>query len=245
MPIEPPASDWSFDVDLGNELNDFVATGADDAPGTLLAAYRRGLFPMPSQRSRSLGWWSPNPRGILELDALHVSRSLRRSLKRFEFRINTAFPQVMDGCADRSDGNWIDDRIKAAYLRLHELGWAHSVETWRDGQLVGGLYGIALGGLFAAESKFHRVTDASKAAVVALVAALSDDQDRLIDVQWRTPHLATLGVTEVSRPQYLARLPALLATPPAGVFASREARRLTHPLTSSPEGWQSGRLHWS
>lgn len=220
MPIEPPASAWDFHLDLGDDPIDFIGTGADDAPGTLLAAYRNGLFPMPSPTDDGLGWWSPHRRGVLEIENLHVSRSLRRSLRQFDFRVDTAFDEVVAGCADRPDGNWIDTRIKAAYSRLNRLGWAHSIETWKDGELVGGLYGVAIGGLFAAESKFHRVTDASKAAVVALVTILRDGQPRLIDVQWRTPHLATLGVTEIPRSQYRQRLSELLEVPrPAGLTA--------------------------
>jgi len=218
MPIEPPASSWNFDLSLGDDPVEFIGTGADDAPGTLLAAYRHGIFPMPTKPNGTLGWWSPQPRGVLELEHLHVSRSLGRSLRRFEVRINSEFDAVVDGCADRRHGNWIDARIKAAYSELHRLGWAHSVEIWQDQQLVGGLYGLAIGGLFAAESKFHRVTDASKAAVVALVSALGDGQPRLIDVQWRTPHLATLGATEMPRSQYLNRLAELLSVPLPSAF---------------------------
>ena len=200
MPIEPPASRWDLSVDMLPDEHGFVGAGADDEPGTLLAAYRSALFPMPLEGGDVLGWWSPDPRGVLELDNLHVSRSLRRSMRHFEFRVDSAFDEVVAGCAEptRPHG-WIDDRIQRAYRRLHELGWAHSVETWCDGELVGGLYGLGIGGLFAAESKFHRRTDASKAAVVALATGLVDDHPRLIDVQWRTDHLASLGVTEIPR----------------------------------------------
>ena len=177
---------------------------------------------MPSGIRRRRGgpappaWFCPVRRGVLSLDGLRVTRSLRRSCRRFEFRVNTAFAEVVDGCADpRRDGAWIDGDIRAAYVRLHELGWAHSIETWRDERLVGGLYGVAIGGLFAGESMFFRETDASKAALVALVDLLQDGlaDRRLIDVQWRTPHLATLGVVEISRRDYLARLPEVLALP--------------------------------
>ena len=171
------------------------------------------------------------PRGVLELDDLHVSRSLRRSMRHFEFRVDSAFDEVVAGCAEptRPHG-WIDDRIQRAYRRLHELGWAHSVETWCDGELVGGLYGLGIGGLFAAESKFHRRTDASKAAVVALATGLVDDHPRLIDVQWRTDHLATLGVTEIPRARYLERLRAVLPSPEPRMF-SDTSRTISHPLT--------------
>jgi leucyl/phenylalanyl-tRNA---protein transferase len=221
MRTEPPPSQWAFpgpgrfDPD-----DDLVAAGADLAPGTLLAAYRRGLFPMPSgRRGDPMLWFSPVRRGVLPLDRLRVSRSLRRSVRRFEIRVDGAFGQVIDACADpRRPAGWIDPSIRAAYVELHRLGWAHSVEAWRDGRLAGGLYGVSIGGLFAGESMFHRETDASKVALVALVGLLRDapDEPRLLDVQWRTPHLASLGCVEVSRRDYLDRLPeALAATVPA------------------------------
>jgi leucyl/phenylalanyl-tRNA--protein transferase len=161
-------------------------------------------------------WWSPLRRGVLPLDGLRVTRSMRRSARAFEIRVDTAFAEVVAGCADLSrDGGWIDESIVAAYTRLHELGWAHSVETWRDGALAGGLYGVAIGGLFAGESMFHRATDASKVALMALVDLLADDhaQHRLVDVQWQTPHLRSLGVVEVGRAVYLGRLAEALAVP--------------------------------
>ena len=231
MPIEPPASRWDLSIDMLPDEHGFVGAGADDEPGTLLAAYRSALFPMPLEGGDVLGWWSPDPRGVLELDNLHVSRSLRRSMRHFEFRVDSAFDEVVAGCAEptRPHG-WIDDRIQRAYRRLHELGWAHSVETWCDGELVGGLYGLGIGGLFAAESKFHRRTDASKAAVVALATGLVDDHPRLIDVQWRTDHLATLGVTEIPRARYLERLRAVLPSPEPRMF-SDTSRTISHPLT--------------
>ena len=143
--------------------------GADLEPGTLLAAYRRGLFPMPADdpRRAAMLWWSPVERGVLPLDGLRVSRSLRQSVRKMEVRVDTAFDDGDPGLRrPRRDGAWIDEEILAAYTRLHELGWAHSVEAWQDGELVGGLYGVAVGGLFAGESMFHRVTDASKVALV-------------------------------------------------------------------------------
>ncbi|MEO0492797.1 MAG: leucyl/phenylalanyl-tRNA--protein transferase [Actinomycetota bacterium] len=230
MPIEPPASRWDFPVDVRIDEAGLVGVGADEEPGTILAAYRSGLFPMPIETNGPRGWWSPDPRGVLELDALHVSRSLRRSMRHFEFRVDTAFDDVVMGCADpaRPHG-WIDDRIHRTYRRLHELGWAHSIETWCDDELVGGLYGLGIGGLFAAESKFHRRTDASKAAVVALATGLADGHPRVIDVQWRTEHLATLGVTEISRAAYLDRLRTVLPSPDAPLFADK-TRTITHPL---------------
>ena len=224
MPIEPPASPWRFPLDAEADEHGLVGIGADDEPGTILSAYRSAMFPMPIEPEGDLAWWSPDPRGVLELDRLHVSRSLRRSMRRFEFRIDTAFEAVVDGCADPSRPHgWIDDRIRNAYGRLHELGWAHSIETWCDGELVGGLYGLGIGGLFAAESKFHRVTDASKAAVVALVHALDDGRPRLIDVQWQTDHLATLGVAAIDRETYRNRLRTILSTPDAAVFQDKSS----------------------
>ncbi|WP_418064432.1 leucyl/phenylalanyl-tRNA--protein transferase [Pimelobacter simplex] len=253
MPVEPPASPWAFPSraelaalpvvgpDPGDEpddepggldqpddgthdASDLVAIGADLAPGTLLAAYRAGLFPMPE--GRSIGWWCPAYRGVLPLDELRVSRSLRRSVRRFEIRIDTAFDEVVAACADpRRPHGWIDRRIAQAYGDLHRLGWAHSVETWQDGRLVGGLYGVAVGGLFAGESMFHHVTDASKVALVGLVESLSGDAHgaagrRLIDVQWATRHLSGLGVREITRAEYAARLARLVEVPPAACWPS-------------------------
>ncbi len=213
MPIEPPETSWLFPpVDEADEYG-VVAFGADLEPGTLLAAYRQGLFPMHVQRRR-LGWWSPDPRAVLPRGGLTVSRSLRRSLRRFELRVDTAFTEVMQGCGDpRRAQGWINRDIVAAYRRLFDLGWAHSVETWLDGELVGGLYGVAIGGLFAGESMFHRVSDASKVALVGLVELLDVDDATLLDCQWRTDHLASLGVVEIPRPEYLRRLDRALARP--------------------------------
>jgi leucyl/phenylalanyl-tRNA--protein transferase len=225
-PVEPAATRWLF-PDPCSVDGDVIAVGADLEPGTILAAYRRGLFPMPVDHGRlgprRMGWWSPDPRGVLPIDALVVSRSLRRSCQRFEIRVNTAFAAVIDGCANPGrHGRWITTEIRAAYLRLHELGWVHSVEAWSldDGRLAGGLYGVASGGLFAGESMFHVETDASKVALVGLVDRMRDATGpRLLDVQWRTDHLATLGVIEIPRPDYLERLTAVLRTPPPSAFS--------------------------
>lgn len=188
-----------------------MGIGADLAPGTLLAAYRSGLFPMRLGASGPLAWWSPDPRGVIPLDGLHVSRSLRRSCANFEIRVDAAFEDVMRGCADpRRPHGWIDDEFIRAYVALYELGWAHSVETWRADELVGGVYGVAIGGLFAAESKFHRARDASKVALVALVDLLRGGHATLLDVQWTTPHLASLGAVDIARGEYLHRLDAAL-----------------------------------
>jgi len=196
-----------------------VAAGGDLAPGTILAAYRAGQFPMPLE-GRVLAWWSPNPRGILPLDRLKVSRSLRKACAHYDVSVNTAFEDVIAACADRRrPGAWITKDMRKAYVNLHRFGWTHSVETWdHDGQLVGGLYGVAIGGLFAGESMFHRATDASKVALVHLVDLLRSGGTTLLDVQWRTPHLASLGVIEVSRAEYHRRLAEALARPLPTVF---------------------------
>jgi leucyl/phenylalanyl-tRNA--protein transferase len=214
MPTEPPSTGWVFPdvaaLTLAGAQDDLVGMGADLEPGTLLAAYRQGLFPMPADDSTTgMLWWSPLERGVLPLDGLTVSRSLRQSVRRMEVRVDTAFAEVIRACADPArDGAWIDGEILAAYTRLHRLGWAHSVEAWQGGELVGGLYGVAIGGLFAGESMFHRVSDASKVALVGLVELLHDEHvdRRVLDVQWPTEHLASLGVVTVPRPSYLSML---------------------------------------
>ncbi|MCB9371864.1 MAG: leucyl/phenylalanyl-tRNA--protein transferase [Microthrixaceae bacterium] len=229
-PLEPEPTLWDLpdprDAPPGDDL---IGLGADLEPGTLLAAYRAGLFPMPTRHlprprsgrpGRALGWWSPDPRGIVPLDGLRVTRSLRRSVRRYEVRVDGAFTEVVVACADPSRPHgWISEEIVAAYTRLHELGWAHSVETWCDGVLVGGLYGVSVGGLFAGESMFHRERDASKVALVGLVellrAASPGADGRLLDVQWLTPHLASLGAVDVTRGEYLDRLAAALPLPDA------------------------------
>ncbi len=195
---------------------DLIAIGADLEPETLLSAYEAGYFPMPLGRRR-LGWFSPDPRGVLHIPDLKVSRSLQRSLRRYSVTVNQAFDEVIRACADPSRPHgWIDRRIIDGYIRLHHLGHAHSVEVWDDYGLAGGLYGVSIGGLFAGESMFHRRTDASKAALVHLTEQWSQDPDAIIDVQWQTPHLASLGITEVPRSEYATLLGAALdlATPP-------------------------------
>jgi leucyl/phenylalanyl-tRNA--protein transferase len=216
VPAEPPPSIWEFPPPTRfHRDDDLVATGADLEPGTLLAAYRAGIFPMPMGGRRApMAWFSPVRRGVLRPGDLHVSRSLAKSVRRFEIRVDTACAEVIDACADpRRPQGWIDTRIRESYLRLHALGWVHSVEVWRDDRLVGGLYGLAVGGLFAGESMFHHETDASKVALVALVGLLDDGHDRLVDTQWQTPHLATMGVCEVARTTYLRRLAQVLPSP--------------------------------
>lgn len=229
MPIEPAPTQWHLDLGQARPGEDLIGVGADLEPGTLLAAYRTGIFPMGlgPRGGGVLGWWSPDPRGVLFPRDLRVSRSLRKSHARFEFRIDTAFDQVVAACAAPGrEGRWITPSIARAYGELHRLGWAHSVETWRDGELVGGLYGVAIGGLFAGESMFHRATDASKAALVHLVSVVSATHG-LIDVQWRTEHLATLGVTEVRRSAYLALLADALTEPLPPAFGGPTVGRPT------------------
>lgn len=161
-----------------------------------------------------LGWWSPDPRGVLPLDGMIVHRSLRRAARRFTVTVDVAFSEVMRACADdRRPGSWIDEEFVAAYSRLHDLGWAHSVEVWSGDDLVGGVYGVAIGALFAGESMFHRVRDASKVGLLALVDRLRVGGAELFDVQWCTPHLASLGVVEVSRAEYGRRLAAAIRRP--------------------------------
>ena len=184
-----------------------LGLGADLEPGTLLAAYRAGIFPWPDETGRLL-WWSPDPRAILPLDRFHESRSLARTRRRGRLVAtrDTACAMVMRGCATTHGATWITPAMMRAYLRLHELGWVHSIEVWTDGTLVGGLYGVAVGGLFAAESMFHVVSDASKVALAELVAHLGGRGFGLLDVQLLTPHLASLGAIEIPREEYLRRL---------------------------------------
>ena len=208
-PVEPPPTRWQLPHPAAGD-DDVIAVGGDLEPGTVLDAYRRGLFPM--RVDSLLAWWSPDPRGVIPLDGFHVSRRLRPKLSRFEIKVNAEFEQVMRACADpRRPHGWIDESFVDAYTRLHEMGWAHSVEVWSRDELSGGLYGLRIGGLFAGESMFHRATDASKVACWAAVELLRLDGAALFDVQWTTPHLLTLGAVDVSRVEYLQSLAAALA----------------------------------
>ncbi|GAB3584841.1 leucyl/phenylalanyl-tRNA--protein transferase [Calidifontibacter terrae] len=226
-PTEPPPSRFVFDIDpavLADWSNDLVASGGDLSPGTLLAAYRGGFFPMGLDQGGSgpIGWWSPVHRGVLLPGNHRVHRSLRRSSRRFEVTIDTAFAEVVAGCADPSrDGAWITGAFAEAYGELHRLGWAHSIEVWdADGVLAGGLYGVAIGALFAGESMFHRQTDASKVALWAAADMVFDDagDHAVFDVQWSTPHLAAQGVREISRDDYRRRTRLAVAEPLPPLF---------------------------
>ena len=190
-----------------------VAIGGDLHPSRLLDAYRRGIFPWFDEDSPIL-WWSPDPRAIFEMDGLHVSRRLARTVRsgRFTVTFDRAFGEVIRGCADRpNDGVWITADMIDAYTRLHELGHAHSVEIWHAGRLAGGLYGVAIGGFFAGESMFTRVRDASKVALVHLMEHLRRHGYQLFDVQFLNAHTARLGAVDISRREYLARLRRAIA----------------------------------
>jgi leucyl/phenylalanyl-tRNA--protein transferase len=177
----------------------------------LIRAYCAGVFPMADGRDGPLSWYAPDPRAVMPLETFHVPRSLRRTLTRgvFESRTDTAFTAVMRACAAREE-TWISEEIVRAYTDLHRLGLAHSVESWREGELVGGLYGVALGGAFFGESMFSRATDASKVALVVLVERLRARGFTLLDVQFLTPHLARFGAVEISRREYERRLAGAL-----------------------------------
>jgi leucyl/phenylalanyl-tRNA--protein transferase len=216
VPVEPAPSRWQLPPPEAADRSEICGVGADLEPGTILLAYRTGLFPMRVGLDGPVGWWSPDPRGVIPLDGLIVSRSLRRSQRRFELRVDTEFEAVMRACADPSRPHgWIDESFVEAYGELHRLGWAHSVETWRDGELVGGLYGLAIGGLFAGESMFHRASDASKVALLNTVEILRDGGVTLFDVQWVTPHLESLGAVEMARREYVLHLADAIAQPVA------------------------------
>lgn len=197
--------------------------------GLVLSAYHEGVFPMPlywGGFAGEMGWWSPTERGILPPDQLRVTRSLRKSARHFRTTVDAAFDRVLAACADRRrpDG-WIDGRIKDAYTELHRAGFVHSVETWsEDGRLVGGLYGVGVGGLFAGESMFHAgpgSRDASKVALLRLVEVIGPDA--LLDVQWVTDHLASLGAVAIDRPDYLRELADALRREPPDWEQARQA----------------------
>jgi leucyl/phenylalanyl-tRNA--protein transferase len=177
-------------------------------PRGLLVAYSQGIFPMWHEDVDEIWWYQPDPRAIIPLDGFHISRSLAKTIRQgvFEVRVDTDFRGVMLGCADREEGSWISEDFLEIYGELQKMGHAHSVETWRDGRLVGGTYGVQIGGAFMAESMFHRETDASKVALAALVERMNYLGMELLDVQYLTPHLETLGAIEIPHLEYYRRL---------------------------------------
>lgn len=207
-----------------------IGLGGELTTPWLLDAYRHGIFPWPLDDGR-LAWWSPDPRAIFELDEFHISRSLAKTCRggRLHATSDRNFAGVIDGCAtaqNRRGHTWITRDMRRAYLKLHEQGHAHSVEVWHDGQLAGGVYGLAIAGLFAAESMFYQVTDASKVALVALVGHLRARGYALLDIQQLTPHTERLGAREIARREYLSRL--ALALNAAVSFGER---------LEAPVGW--------
>ena len=192
-----------------------VVVGGDLSVENLLAAYQRGIFPWTV---KPVSWWSPNPRGIFELEGFHVSKSLAKVLRQkvFSITVNRAFREVMAGCAEPGPGRqetWVSAEFIKAYTQLHKLGHAHSVECWREGRLVGGIYGVALGGLFAGESMFHRESNASKAALAFMAGRLRERNYSLFDIQMATPITRQLGAINISRDEYLSRLAEALKQP--------------------------------
>lgn len=237
MPTQPDYSPWAFTQDPPLDEQGLVCVGADLGSGTLLAAYQTGLFPMPLPssllRRGQIAWFSPDPRGVIPLDGLHVTKSLRRSLHRYEVVMDRDFDAVVAACADpHRPGAWINAAIQTAYGRLHELGWAHSVETYLDGNLVGGLYGVRINGFFAGEAMFHLATDASKVALWHLVTWLNATGGLLLDVQWTTPHLISLGAVDIPRVEYLALLAEAITEPETGPESGQEIPTKTMPPTS-------------
>lgn len=214
-PDSPPTA-FPHPDDALTEPNGLLAAGGDLKPARLLAAYSRGIFPW-YEDGQPILWWSPDPRAVLRPEDFKISRSLRRSRDRggFEFRVDTAFADVIRCCAEPRSytrGTWITADVAAAYTHLHELGWAHSFESWRDGDLVGGLYGVAIGRVFFGESMFARATDASKVALARGIEVLKRRGIELIDCQVASSHLASLGAVTVPRGEFLKQLVELCAT---------------------------------
>ena len=207
--MKPPTEcRWTFpSPDLWPDDDDIIAAGADLETDTLLFAYAHGMFPMFVNK-RNLAWWSPVDRGVIPLDGLRVTRSMQQSAKKFTCTVNQAFTEVMTLCGSmRTDGNWINQHFIDAYTDLHNEGHAHSVEVWNEaGELVGGLYGVRINKFFAGESMFHVETDASKVALMYLVQLMTLDGMELLDTQWRTDHLESLGCIAVPREKYLQLL---------------------------------------
>ena len=220
MPTPLDASVWDFPAPEQMPKDDLVTLGADLKPETLIDSYKHGIFPMHIQieNKREIGWWSPQQRGILPLNKINISSSLKKSMKKYFVTFDQDFDAVIEGCGDdKRPKGWINKDIKTAYKKLFELGYVHSVEVWnKKDELVGGLYGVEVNGLFAGESMFHKQTDASKTAMVYLVNQLKEaGGERIFDVQWQTPHLKSMGVIKISRAKYISLLPEVLNTPPA------------------------------
>lgn len=220
MPTPLDASVWDFPTPEQMPKDDLVTLGADLKPETLIDSYKHGIFPMHLQieNKREIGWWSPQQRGILPLDNINISSSLKKSMKKYFVTFDQDFDAVIEGCGDdKRPKGWINKDIKIAYKKLFDLGYVHSVEVWnKKDELVGGLYGVEVNGLFAGESMFHKETDASKTAMVYLVNQLKEaGGERIFDVQWQTPHLKSMGVIKISRAKYISLLPEVMNTTPA------------------------------
>lgn len=220
MPTPLDASVWDFPAPEQMPKDDLVTLGADLKPETLIDSYKHGIFPMHIQieNKREIGWWSPQQRGILPLNKINVSSSLKKSMKKYFVTFDQDFDAVIEGCGDdKRPKGWINKDIKTAYKKLFDLGYVHSVEVWnKKDELVGGLYGVEVNGLFAGESMFHKQTDASKTAMVYLVNQLKEaGGERIFDVQWQTPHLKSMGVVKISRAKYISLLPEVMNTSPA------------------------------
>lgn len=202
---------WTEELLMWDDPYGLVFIGGDLEPESLLEAYRRGIFPWYNADDPLL-WWSPDPRAIFEIDSIHLSQRLLRIIrqKRFTVTFNRAFPQVMQACSQREEGTWITSDMFDAYCKLHELGYAHSVEAWLDSTLAGGIYGVAQGGFFAAESMFHTVSNAGMVAFAALAARLREQGFQLFDTQIATDHTRQLGAIDIPRSNYLNRLASAL-----------------------------------
>lgn len=244
-------SSWLLPDPADADSDGVVGVGADLAPATLVDAYRRGIFPWPHP-GVPLPWFSPDPRGVIPLDSVHVSRSLRRTLRRqaWTTTVDAAFDEVVRGCAAGrgAAGTWITPAMERAYRRLHALGWAHSVEVWSGGSLVGGIYGVQVGAVFTGESMFHRADDASKVALLDLAVRLRAAGGWLLDVQLTTEHLAALGAVDVARHEFLALLAQarerdvrlLLRRLPAARLAERSASAPPSGGSTGPVAWGQG-----
>lgn len=212
-PVPLPRSAYSFPSAAHSRRDTLIASGGDFSPETIVEAYRAAAFPWPNDAEEYL-WFSPNPRAILPIGGLHVSRSLARTIRsgRFRVTVDRAFEDVIAGCAHRpGEDTWITPALRRGYLRLHELGWAHSFETWEGERLVGGLYGLGVGAMFGAESMFHRVSDASKVAMAAMMQHAIAIGIQLIDIQVLTPHTHRMGGVLIPRIEYVRRLKLALA----------------------------------